>query len=123
MSDAQPIPFEIVSQDGVRVATNGGLRMSLLEDDGRLFKRRGVSGLALKPAAEIVLPLLNGLAGELLANPLMPNEELTAKLIALTGFARSEKPVNHEWAVAQIGDVYVYTDGQDVVVTRKDLMP
>lgn len=55
---AQPIPFEIVEQDGVRVASNGTLRLTLLDADGQLYRRRAISGLPLKPPAELLIPQL-----------------------------------------------------------------
>jgi len=41
----QPTPFEIVSRDGARVATNGVRSMTLIEEDGRMFRRRAVKGV------------------------------------------------------------------------------
>lgn len=119
----QPIPFEIVQQDGVSVASNGSIRLSMLDADGRLFKRRGVSGLAIKPAAEVLIPQLNALAGELLAKPDTPATEARARLLAIAGLVNTAEPQQHEWAVAELDGVRVYTDGANVVVTKQDLMP
>ena len=42
---ANPIPFEIVEgEGGMRVASNGVVRLTLLDGDGRTFKRRGIKG-------------------------------------------------------------------------------
>lgn len=121
---AQPVPFEIVEvSPGHRVASNGGVSLSLLDPGGRLFRRRGVVGLATKPAAEVVLPQLNGLAGELVANPAMPAEEVAARLLALAGLVPVAAPKRVEWAVAELDGVRVYTDGSAIVVTKQDLMP
>ena len=40
MSD--PVPFELACRDGMRVATNGSTVLSLIDDGGRVFRRRGV---------------------------------------------------------------------------------
>lgn len=120
----QPVPFEIVEvAPGHRVASNGGISLSLLDDGGRLFRRRGVVGLSTRPAAEVVLPQLNGFAGELLANPAMPAEEVAARLLALAGLVPVAAPKRVEWAVAELDGVRVYTDGSAIVVTKQDLMP
>lgn len=37
-----PAPFEIVAQEGQRIATNGAQTLSLLGADGRLFRRRAM---------------------------------------------------------------------------------
>lgn len=121
-----PIPFEITQgPDGIRVASNGHLRVTLLEQaqDGRLFRRRGVKGFALKPAGETILPKLNQLAGELLANPSMAAEDVQLSLLALAGLVQPQRPEKHEWAVVELDGVRVYVAGNDVVVTRKDLSP
>lgn len=119
----QPVPFEIVEQDGVRLATNGTIRMSLLDVAGRLFRRRGVSGLPIKPPAELLIPHLNALAGELLARPDMPAHEAVGRVIALAGMVPTDEPQHHEWAVAELDAVRVYSDGVNVVVTKQELMP
>lgn len=120
----QPPAFEIVEAGpGHRVASNGALSLSLLAEGGRLFRRRGVVGLASKPAGELVLPQLNALAGELLANPTMPADEMIGRLLALAGLVPVTKPRRIEWAVAELDGVRVYTDGAAVIVTKQDLMP
>lgn len=119
----QPIPFEIIQQDGVSVASNGAIRLSMLDAGGRLFKRRGVSGLTIKPAAEVLIPQLNALAGELLAKPDTAASEARARLLAIAGLVNTAEPQQHEWAVAELDGVRVYTDGANVVVTKQDLMP
>jgi hypothetical protein len=42
----QPTPFEITTDaaSGMRVASNGVLRVALHDTDGAIFKRRGVQG-------------------------------------------------------------------------------
>lgn len=120
---SQPVPFEIIEQDGVRVASNGTVRLSLLDSSGRLFKRRGVSGLAMKPAAEVLIPQLNAFAGELLANPATLAADALARLLAIAGLVPVAEPQKHEWAVAELDGVRVYTDGANVVVTRQELFP
>ena len=125
---APPVPFEIIEhpQDGaapLRVASNGTVRLTLLDSDGRLFRRRGISGLALKPAAEMLLPHVNALAGDLLQRPDMPAHEAVGRLLALAGQVPTTKPQHHEWAVAELDGVKAYTNGEDVFVTRQELRP
>jgi hypothetical protein len=123
MSD-KPVPFEIVSTDtGMRVACNGSLRLTLPETDGRLFRRRGIKGLATKAAGETLLPLLNQFAGELVAQPDMPPGAVVARLMALAGTVHATEPEQVEWAVAELDGVRVYVGGMDIVVTRQDLQP
>lgn len=119
----QPVPFELVEQDGVRVASNGQVRLSLLDAGGRLFRRRGVSGLPMKPAAEVLVPQLNALAGELLQHPDISAQDAVARLLAIAGTVPTAEPQRHEWAVAELGAVLVYTDGRNIVVTKQDLLP
>ncbi len=121
MSD-QPTPFTITRNEGQPpVASNGVLRLACLEADGELKLRRGIRGALSGPMAERVLPQLNALAGQLLETPDMPATELASRLHALQ-FACQPKPVEHlEWAFVKLGDVYVFTDGQSVIVTRQDL--
>jgi hypothetical protein len=124
MSDPQPVPFEIVEhENGLRVASNGQVRLSLTEVDGKLFRRRGISGLALKPAAEMLLPLVNELAGDLLNNPSMLAEEAVGRLLAMAGQVPVKQPQRHEWAVVELDNVKVFTNGLEIIVTRQDLRP
>lgn len=119
-----PAPFEIVTPaPGVRVASNGDVRVTLLDDDGEMVRRRAMKGLARKPAGEVALPQLNQLAGELLQRLDMPAEELAARLAAIAGTVHVPPPQQVEWLVARVGDVRVYVDGHDVVITRQDLQP
>lgn len=74
-------PFEIIEQDGARHGSNGEVCATLLDSDGRMFRRRAVKGLG------------------------GPNPQ----------------PV--EWLVIELNGARVYIDGQNVVVTRQDLMP
>lgn len=121
---SKPPPFDIVTApNGLRVASNGALRMTLAEADGRMFRRRGVKGLATSAPAEQILPLLNAFAGEIVADPAMSAGTVVARLMALAGTVHIAEPQHVEWAVAEIGDVRVYVGGNDVVVTRRDLTP
>lgn len=121
----QPVPFEIVEQEveggTVRQASNGTLRVTVFGKDAQLFRRRAISGLATKPAAELILPLVNQLAGDLLADLSMPAEQVAARLLALAGQVPLAKPRNSEWVVAKLGEIFVTTDGADVFVTEQDL--
>lgn len=119
----QPVPFEIIERDGVRVASNGALTVTLPDAGGRLFRRRGVTGISTKPAAELLIPLLNELAGELLQRPDTPAQEAVARLLAIAGLVPVAEPQRVEWLVAELDGVRAYTDGRNVVVTKQDLMP
>lgn len=48
-----PVPFEIVQQDGARVASNGLASLSLLDAGGRVFKRRAVKGAGTEQARRV----------------------------------------------------------------------
>lgn len=121
---AQPLPFEIaVAGDGHRVASNGEATLSVMEPEAKLWKRRAQKGLALKPPAEIVIPLLNQLAGELLASPHMPAHEVAERVRAIAGQAQPVPPRNVEWAVAELDGVRCYFDGRAAILTRLDLAP
>lgn len=120
----QPTPFEIVTApNGLRVASDGVVRLTLAEADGQMFKRRGVKGLSTSAAGLQVLPLLNEFAGDLVAHPDMPAETVVARLMALAGSVSVAKPQHVEWAVAELDGIRVYVGGTDVVVTRRDLAP
>ena len=118
---SQPIPFEIVTQDnGLRVASNGVQQMVCTESDAKVFKRRGISGVSMKSAAETILPQLNQFAGELLAAP-MAAKDVVAKLIAISGTVSLAEPQRKEWLVIQIVDVRVFLDVNTVVVASLDV--
>lgn len=118
----QPAPFEIVEHDGgARTASNGRVRVCLPDARGTLFRRRGIRGLAQRPVAELVLPQLNALAGDILARPDMPAADLAGRLAALACMAAPQEPQRVEWCVAQLEGVRVYTDGESIVVTTEDL--
>lgn len=119
----QPVPFKIVDHDGSKVASNGTLRLTVLDKGGEMYLRRGISGIALKPPGEVVLPLLNELAGDLIANLNMPGEDLVGRLKVLIGQVSLKEPERHEWAVAELDGVRVYTNGVDVILTKRELHP
>lgn len=118
-----PTPFEIVEKDGRKHASNGVLAVTLLDADGLLFRRRGIKTSAAPPSTEAVLPRLNELAGQLLAAPDMPAEEITRRLLDIAETAQPRPVERIEWAVARLDGVSVYVDGQNVIVTRNDLFP
>lgn len=120
---AQPAPFEIVEREGVRVASNGARSVTLLDGAGRMFRRRGVAGLGARAPGESILPQLNELAGHLLQNLSMPGDELAQRLIALAEQAKPAEPQHIEWVVAELNGVRCYVDGDNVVVTTRDLTP
>lgn len=118
-----PVPFEIIERDGLHVASNGQLRLTVMGDGGRIFRRRAITGLQTKPAAEMLIPLLNGLATELLAQPDMPAQDAVARLLALAGLVPLAEPQRVEWVVGELAGVRVYSDGTNVVMTTEDLKP
>ncbi|MCA0240204.1 MAG: hypothetical protein LCI02_05035 [Proteobacteria bacterium] len=125
MSQQQPIAFEtVIGPDGTAVASNGQLRVIVPGGSGgRLFRRRGLRGLAMKTAAEQLVPQLNALAGELLQHPGMPAQEAVGRLLALAGTVHVDEPQRVEWVVAELNGVRVYADGVSVIVTTQDLTP
>ena len=120
---AQPAPFEIVHQGEMRVASNGGVRLVVTEPDVEVFRRRGLSGIAMKGAAQTLLPQVNEFAGELLSNPGMDARQAVEKLLAIAGTVVVQEPQRKEWCVAKAGDVFIFLDGESVIVTRQDLKP
>lgn len=121
---SQPVPFEIVrGADGLQVASNGQLRVVMPDTEGRLFRRRGIQGLQVKPPAEQLIPQLNELAGELLKRPDMPAQEAVSRLLAMAGAVPTTEPRRIEWLVGELNGVKVYTDGSTVVITTKEMQP
>jgi len=128
VQDAQP--FEIVDADGgAKVASNGRVSLTVLPDvqaDGgvRLFKRRAIKGINVRPAGEVALPLLNQLAGELVADLGMPSFAVADRLRAIADQVVPTPPQRVEWVVAEVdGRLRVYFDGDRVIVTGLDLNP
>lgn len=120
-----PQPFEITAlgEGGGRVAFNGAARLTVLEADALLFRRRAVKVSTAKPPAETVLPLLNELAGQLVADLSIDGETLSARLAHIAQQIKPTPSTQVEWAVAELNGVRVYFDGHDVVVTQRDLQP
>lgn len=119
-------PFEIAPLEGGvggRVASNGATRLTVLEPEAKLFRRRAIKVNAGKPPAETALPLLNALAGDLVADLTMPADVLHGRLAAIADAARGPTSTQVEWAVAELNGVRVYFDGRDVVVTTRDMQP
>jgi hypothetical protein len=122
MTDDQPTPFQIVrTPDQPEVATNGRVAITCPDAGGRVFLRRGVRGSIGAPVVERILPALNALAGELVANTQMEPGEVAARLHALQLACVPPKQQNTEWAVAELDGVRAYTDGATVVLTRQDM--
>lgn len=120
---AQPIPFEIVEQDGHRYASNGTIRVAVLDADAKLYRKRAISGIPTKPPAELLIPQLNLLAGELLANPETSAEVAVGRLLALAGLVPTAEPRRQEWVAVDIDGIHIYSDGSTVIVTRQELSP
>jgi hypothetical protein len=118
----QPVPFEIVTgPDGLQVASNGRLRIVVPDAGGKLFRRRGLQGLPLRPPAEQLIPQLNALATELLQRPDMSAHEAVGRLLALAGMVPTAEPRRIEWIVGELNGVRVYADGETVVITTQDM--
>jgi hypothetical protein len=124
MSEA-PVPFELLQAEGQRLATNGTQTLVLRAPagEGHLFRRRGLRGLAMSAPGAAVLPELNRLAGDLVAQLDMPSDQLAQRLAEIAALATPAAPQPVEWAVAQLDAVRVYVDGHTVIVTREDLTP
>jgi hypothetical protein len=123
---AHPAPFELLTHAGHRVASNGAVTLTLLEPEGcgRLFRRRGLRGVALGSPGAQVLPEPNRLAGDLLAQLDMPPQALAQRLQQLLALASPAPAQPVEWAVAELDGVRVYVDGSStVIVTRQDIVP
>jgi hypothetical protein len=118
-----PIPFEIVEQDGAKVASNGTVRLLVRGEGGKVFRRRAITGIQTKPAAEILIPLLNQLATEFLSQPDVKAEDAVGRLLAMAGLVPITEPKRIEWAVGELNGVRVYTDGTTIVMTTEDLKP
>lgn len=124
MMAADPAPFEITTTPaGQRVAANGVNTLTVFEPEAKLFRRRAVKTQRGSPPAEAALPLLNQLAGELLAAPTMPVADVQARLAAIAGAITPPPQQRIEWAVAELDGVRVYFDGTHVIVTREDMTP
>ena len=120
---AAPVPFEITESGTSRIATNGDTTLTLLDADGRVFRRRAIKGMSMKPCAEAAIPCLNQLAGELLASPDMPAHAVVQRLADISAQIQPVPSQPVEWAVAELDGVRVYMMGRDVIVTRQELTP
>ena len=122
-AESEPVvaPATKPAAGSLRVATNGTVRLTVRGEGGKVFLRRGIKGIALKPPAEALLPHLNQLAGELLKRLDMPANEAVQRLLGLVGMVPTVKPRRVEWAVAELGDVRVYTDGTDIILTKENM--
>ena len=122
MSD--PAPFHIHRQDdGACVASDGKRRVFVPDTDANVRRRRAIKGIAAKAAADGVLPQLNQFAGELLKHPETPAEEIVARLHAIAKTINIQPPKRVEWLAVTLDQVNVYIEGDDVVITRRDLSP
>ena len=116
----QPKPFQIVRNPGEpEVATNGTLALVVL-DGGVVRLRRGIRTSSGAPLAERILPHLNALAGELLANSAMSPDEIAARLHALQVACVPPVQQNIEWAYGELNGVRVYVDGSTVLMSTQD---
>lgn len=117
----QPIPFTIVRKAGEPpVASNGTAALTVL-DGGEIRLRRAIRTSSAAPLAERVIPQLNALAGELLANSAMPAHEIAARLHALQLACVPPLQQNVEWAFAELEGVRCYFDGKTAVLTKQDI--
>ena len=120
---SDPVPFELGQRDGAHYASNGTTTLYVMAEGGTVKRRRGIKGISPRPPAEVVLAMLNELAGDLLARLDMPADELAARVAVIGAMAQVAPPERSEWAVAELDGVRVYVDAGTVIVTRQDLMP
>lgn len=122
----QPVPFEIVRHAGQPpMATNGAMTLLCLDDPDAVRLRRAIRTQGGAPLAEKLLPLLNGLAGDVLQDPKLPRAQVRARLHALQLLCEEPLVENKEWAYAELDGVRVYVDSATgtVLLTRQDLTP
>lgn len=50
---SEPVPFEIVTHDVGRTASNGVASITLSEQDGQVFRRRAVRGVGTEGARKV----------------------------------------------------------------------
>ena len=48
-----PVPFKIARHGEAQIATNGSASLTLLDADGRVFKRRAVKGVGTEQARNV----------------------------------------------------------------------
>jgi hypothetical protein len=119
----QKTPFTIVRREGMPdAATNGQTLLMCLDEGGKVFLRRGIKGVMQGPLAEKLLPQLNQLSGELLANPELSPADIAARLHALQLNCVVPEQQSIEWTVAELDGVRVYTDGTQIYLTKQDLV-
>lgn len=118
----QPSPFVIQQlENGVLVASNGAMQIVAPDRGSELFLRRGIRGIPGGPVAEKILPQINLLAGDLLANSAMPAQEVAARLHLLMAACDQPEPENLECCVAQLDGVRAYVQQSRVILTRQDI--
>jgi hypothetical protein len=118
----QPVPWEFFDgPQGMRVASDGTLRLCVLEPEGKMFRRRAIVGVPMRCMGDALLPKLNEFAGDILKQPDMPATEAVARLLALAGSIPTAEPTRRECVVAELSGVRVYIEGRDVVLTMRDL--
>ena len=115
-----PQPFEKVRLDsGVQVASNGVWRVIAVEDS-KLILKRGAT-FEVTPQGEKILPQLNALAGELLADSSMAPKALKGRLLALAQSVQVRELPRKEALCVQLNGVYVYINGMEIVVSDREL--
>lgn len=120
----QPIPFEIDCSPGrPAVATNGRVRVTVLDKEGNMVRRRALVGIKAACPADAIIPQLNKLAGELVQDMSMPAGDIQARLLSLAAFAQPSDPQRVEWLRASLNGVQVFTDGVDIVITTGEIHP
>ncbi|MGL4576376.1 MAG: hypothetical protein ACRCV9_16450 [Burkholderiaceae bacterium] len=118
----QPVPFVIKQfEGGASAASNGSTQVMAPDAGSRMFLRRGIRGLQTGCVADKVLPQLNQLAGDLLAQQNMPAAELRARLHILMAACETPQPQNVEICVVELDGVRAYVQEDRVIVTRQDI--
>jgi hypothetical protein len=114
--------FEIDTEDGMLVGSNGDATVSLfVSEGGKVFRRRSERQPEGLPVAGSLRPKVTALAEEMLARGDMPAAEIIDKLQDLAKQAKPPRVERIEWLVAELDGVRAYFDGANVILTKQDL--
>lgn len=111
-----PIPFEIIRQNGLEIASNGSVRV-IAENGAKIKRLRAIKGIMKLSPTDVLLPKINEFAGRLLKEQ-MTAQQAVGELLAIAGMVPTKDPEKVEWAVIELDGVFVYTDGKTTLVTK-----